>query len=294
MPAKIFLPLLVILMLILILTSPQILRLWVPEPVTDTITPTQTTNRPTQTPLPTNTPDPFAFVPTVTPFGQGKVDLDQPLLSRPRSVEQVEVMPTVTSTSSPPTAIPTQVFSYTSVVLPDTFSAANRTITETVIVDIPIIPTPMSAPPNRLQIPRLNLDVPVNEVGLVPSATVPGVLEWEVPAYRAAGWLKTSAPLGQPGNTVLDGHHNVHGEVFRDLWTLETGDKITLQSEAGQPQHYQVTEVLILPERDQPLDVRLQNAQYIQPTPDERLTLVTCWPHNDNSHRTIVIAKPIK
>jgi sortase A len=39
--------------------------------------------------------------------------------------------------------------------------------------------------------------------------------------------------------------------------------------------------------------VRLQNAQWIQPTTDERLTLVTCWPYNDNSHRLIIVARPI-
>jgi sortase A len=56
---------------------------------------------------------------------------------------------------------------------------------------------------------------------------------------------------------------------------------------------YQVAETLILPERDQPLEVRLANAQYIQPTDDERLTLITCWPYEDNSHRAVVIARPI-
>jgi sortase A len=37
---------------------------------------------------------------------------------------------------------------------------------------------------------------------------------------------------------------------------------------------------------------RRGNARYIQPTPDDRLTLVSCWPRNDNTHRIIVIARP--
>jgi sortase A len=37
---------------------------------------------------------------------------------------------------------------------------------------------------------------------------------------------------------------------------------------------------------------RLENARWIGPFPDERLTLVTCWPYTNNTHRVIVIAKP--
>jgi hypothetical protein len=33
------------------------------------------------------------------------------------------------------------------------------------------------------------------------------------PQYLCRGWLKTSAALGQPGNTALTGHHNIGGEV---------------------------------------------------------------------------------
>jgi sortase A len=43
-----------------------------------------------------------------------------------------------------------------------------------------------------------------------------------------------------------------------------------------------------------PLSVRRKNAQWIMPTGDERLTLVTCWPYEwpGNSHRVIVVARP--
>jgi sortase A len=137
----------------------------------------------------------------------------------------------------------------------------------------------------------LGLDAPVEAVGMVSSDAAPGVFEWDVPGYRAAGWLNTSAPLGEPGNTVLDGHHNIQGEVFRDLWTLEAGDEVIL-SAGEQTRRYRVSEVLILPEKGQPIEVRLHNAGYIQPTADERLTLITCWPYNNNTHRTVVIALP--
>ena len=75
------------------------------------------------------------------------------------------------------------------------------------------------------------------------------------------------------------------------MWTLEPGDEITL-SAAGQTHRYRVGEVLILPEHGLPLERRLQNARYLQPTPDERLTLVTCWPYDNNTHRVVVVARP--
>jgi sortase (surface protein transpeptidase) len=53
-----------------------------------------------------------------------------------------------------------------------------------------------------------------------------------------------------------------------------------------------VTEVLILPEAGQPLEVRIENAYYVLPTDDERLTLVTCHPYGSLRNRLIVIAHP--
>ena len=49
-----------------------------------------------------------------------------------------------------------------------------------------------------------------------------------------------------------------------------------------------------LEEAGMPLKVRQKNAQWIMPTGDERLTLVTCWPYEwpGNSHRVIVVARP--
>ena len=42
-----------------------------------------------------------------------------------------------------------------------------------------------------------------------------------------------------------------------------------------------------------PLEVRVKNASYIQPTRDERLTLVTCHPYGSLRNRLIVIARPV-
>ncbi len=147
--------------------------------------------------------------------------------------------------------------------------------------------------PTRIVIPAIELDAPIEPIGLqVETEYGQSVYVWDAPNYFAAGWLNTSAPAGVPGNTVLDGHHNIYGEVFKDLINLQVGDLITLYA-AGKKHPYRVDQKLILAETGQPLKVRLANAQYIAPSIDERLTLVTCWPPNNNSHRLIIVALPV-
>ena len=147
--------------------------------------------------------------------------------------------------------------------------------------------------PTRLVIPAIGLDAPVDPVGWhVETDNGQPANVWDAPDYFAAGWLKTSAPLGMPGNTVLDGHNNIEGEVFRSLANIQIGDTITVYT-TSQGHVYRVSQKLILKEIGQPLEVRLANAQYISPTADERLTLVTCWPPTGNSHRLIIVAQPV-
>jgi LPXTG-site transpeptidase (sortase) family protein len=146
--------------------------------------------------------------------------------------------------------------------------------------------------PQRIVIPSIEVDAPVTDVSLAAIASAGQTYyQWQVPEAYEVGWHNTSAPLGQPGNTVLNGHHNIHGEVFGRLVDLESGAEIIVYDKIG-PHHYTVADVQILPEQDQPLEVRKENASWIQPTDDERITLVTCWPHTDNTHRLIVVAYP--
>ena len=151
---------------------------------------------------------------------------------------------------------------------------------------------PIPARPSRIVIPEIGVDAPIVTVSLQP-AEIDGQTQsvWGVPATYAAGWHDTSAPLGVPGNTVLNGHNTTNGEVFRDLYTLEVGDTVTVYAE-DVPYAYAISDILILPEAGQPLDVRLENARYILPTGDERLTLVTCHPYGSLRNRLIVIARP--
>ncbi|HEY74305.1 MAG TPA: sortase [Thermoflexia bacterium] len=153
-------------------------------------------------------------------------------------------------------------------------------------------PTPTPALPTHILIPAIGVDAPVISVSWQ-AIEVGGQTQaaWDVPDEYAAGWHETSASLGVVGNTVLNGHNTTNGEVFRDLYTLEAGSVITVRS--GDVSYtYAVSETLILPEASQPLEVRLENARYILPTDDERLTLVTCHPYGSLRYRLIVIAYP--
>lgn len=116
--------------------------------------------------------------------------------------------------------------------------------------------------------------------------------DWKVPNEYKVGWLPTSGIPGAGGNIVLGGHHNVYGRVFGRLIELEEGDIISIQ--VGEILYlYQVDQTMLLAERDQPIDVRLSNAQWIKQSVEEKLTLVTCWPDWSNTHRVIIVAFPI-
>lgn len=117
--------------------------------------------------------------------------------------------------------------------------------------------------------------------------------QWSAPNLYAVGWQYDSAGLGAKGNTVLNGHHNVFGKVFENLNLVKVGDRIQIDGVDGSSFFYVVNNVMILPERDVDLDQRLNNAKWILPSADERITLVTCWPYYSNTHRLIVVAIPI-
>jgi len=155
---------------------------------------------------------------------------------------------------------------------------------------VAVIP-PAASPPDKLVIPAIQLDATVVPMGWrVVKSGGKAVSEWVVPD-NAAGWHKNSALPGHGENTVLSGHHNIKGEVFRHLVDVKVGDKIDLY--VGSTLYpYEVAETYILKEKGQPLSVRQKNARFIQPTGDERVTLVSCWPYTNNTHRVIVVAKP--
>lgn len=148
--------------------------------------------------------------------------------------------------------------------------------------------------PDRIEIPSIELDAPIVAVNYN-QVTYRGqeYRQFEAPQSPAAGWHSDSSTLGRLGNSVINGHHNAYGEVFKHLVDLEEGQMIFLYS-GDQRYAYRIDLKMILPERYQPLETRLDNAQWILPSQDERITLVTCWPYETNSHRLIIVARPVR
>jgi sortase A len=196
----------------------------------------------------------------------------------------LEQQPEASPTVEPPTPVPT-------LIAPD----PNQNPEPTPTPLPPPEPPPVAAGdaiPTRLVISSVGIDSNVIPVGW-------SVVEkdgrqysiWQV-ADNAVGWHKTTAKIGQPGNTVMAGHHNVKGEVFRDLVNVEVGDEVVIYT-GGTPHKYHVELKTIVKEKGEPVEVRQKNAQWISGTNDERLTFITCWPYTNNTHRVIVVAKPL-
>ncbi|MFO7670243.1 MAG: sortase [Bacteroidales bacterium] len=154
-------------------------------------------------------------------------------------------------------------------------------------VEEPNIPTRIVIPSIKLVAPVISADFHNQQIGDDYFG------QWEAPDRFAAGWHPDSALLGAEGNTVINGHHNVHGKVFENLLNVNVGDKVYVY--AGENIFpFIVNNTMILPELFVDVETRLQNARWLTQSDDERLTIVTCWPASSNTHRLIVVAEPLR
>jgi sortase A len=105
----------------------------------------------------------------------------------------------------------------------------------------------------RVVIPRINLDAIVVE-GVSRHALAKG-----------PGHMTETATPGEAGNAVITGHRDT---FFRHIYELEKGDDILIRRH-GQVFRFQVTaKKIVMP----------QDVYVLRPTPDARLTLITCYP----------------
>ncbi len=108
-----------------------------------------------------------------------------------------------------------------------------------------------------------------------------GSLRYEiVPAYGVTRFAD-SAPLGQPGLSLMSGHDDIYGSIFRYLGRMHTGDAVVV-TQGAHTYRYVVRSVSVVT----PDDVRLLNATYTRPT----LALISCTPYWVDTHRVVVIA----
>ncbi len=141
-------------------------------------------------------------------------------------------------------------------------------------------PLPDFGHPVRIVIPSIDVNAPVEEVGIKDGV-------YEVPWWDV-GWHRDSASLGRPGNTIFDGHLTTidAGKVFSRLHELRPGDVIYLFSPG-----YRTAWVVASSER-----VPNTENGFVAPSEDVRVTLYTCegtfdWKTRTYSHYRVVVAR---
>lgn len=242
--------------------------------------PLEITPTPTLTPTTTVT----ATVPPATPT---------PTTPPPTTTRPVTPTTTVTPTAPPtptppaPTAVPTTGADLS--VIPKTEDTGKVSIIGADGNQLRL-PNTYAVGPERLEIPALHLDTAVAEKGWQAVKQKDGtqISVWD-DVRNAAGWHKDSALPGSVGNVVLSGHNNIYGSVFRDLYLLKGGETVYVWKDRVR-YAYIVDKVKVAPEKYATTKQRANNAAYLAQTDDQRLTLITCWPPNGNTHRVFVTA----
>lgn len=218
------------------------------------------------------------------------------------AVETATPVPATATAAPTLTRIPTNPPAATATTEPTATPQPTATTRPTATSSPTSAPQPTEAPqiaaaavlaaPDRIVAPAIGLDVKVVTMGWheVTDSNGSKHTEWDVASY-AAGWHKNSAKPGQVGNTVIAGHNNIEGEVFRNLEKFEIGDDVTLYA-GGRAYIYTVVDKFVVPEKGVPYEERVKNAKWIGAFLDERVTMVSCWPPTNNTHRMFVVAKP--
>lgn len=142
--------------------------------------------------------------------------------------------------------------------------------------EAPVTPTPASVllPPERLIIPRINVNWPVTLADID-----------HLPKFQGIGWMFGTAFPGAPGNMVLTGHAGGPYATFDRLHEVQRGDEILVQTMSALHRYrvqtiYETTpdDVLVMAPSDQTI-----------------ATLITCsgdWipERQTNERRLIVVA----
>ena len=158
--------------------------------------------------------------------------------------------------------------------------------TATPVASTPINSSPInsSPPPTvgpipdgyRIEVPRLGIDLPITEGDIQRDVVVQ-----QTPENFAFHFPGTAIP-GTIGNSYIYAH--ARRGMFLSLWNARLGDQVTVTTPAGAALKFVVTEVhpRVSPE----------DTSWIQPSPDERLTLQTSTGPNRGDPRFVVIAAP--
>jgi len=131
------------------------------------------------------------------------------------------------------------------------------------------IPTPGPEQAIRIQVPAIAVD----------SKIVQGD-DWES-LKMGVGQHIPSANPGEKGNVVLSAHDDIYGEIFRNLDRLKPGDQVIVFTNQRS-----YTYVVM----SNPLVVEPSQVEFLSPTTDPIVTLISCYPYLVDNKRIIVRA----
>lgn len=146
-----------------------------------------------------------------------------------------------------------------------------------IIIDMPESepqkePVPIGTELGILTFERLNMKLPVVE----------GVSEELIKS--AVGHVPETAAIGDVGNAVILGHRSyTYGLQFNRLGEAELGDMILYTSADGESCLFEVFEIIEIEPDDQ--------IAFIQPKDESIITLYTCTPIYEATHRLLVRAE---
>ena len=155
----------------------------------------------------------------------------------------------------------------------------------------PELPEPRPAPsvagaPQRIVVPALGVDVPVDPIRTVDDVLVPPT------DPRRIGWWADGARPGANSGTALVTGHTVHtgGGALDDLEDLESGDEVSVRTDRGLVR-YAVESVETIPADE----VARRRVELFDQEGPGRLVIVTCedWDGTRYLSSVVVTAEPL-
>jgi LPXTG-site transpeptidase (sortase) family protein len=136
-------------------------------------------------------------------------------------------------------------------------------------------------PDAHISVPHLGIwSAPVWTRGYVDDGY--GGITYDVVPYYGVTRFAYSVPFGVPGTTMVYGHNDVYGSIFRYLALVRPGDVVQVSTA-----HHRFTYVVRSVSTVSPTDVGMLTVPRARPT----LALISCTPYWVDSQRVVVIAQ---
>lgn len=138
--------------------------------------------------------------------------------------------------------------------------------------------------PAGLSIPAIDLQTNLLGVGLDKNGLI-----YAPP--RDGGHFMASARPNENENIVIVGHSG-SGLVFENIFDVQEGTEIILTTIDGLSHTYRVASLLVLPVKDATPEELEANIAYVMPSGQEVLTIISCYPRDEYTHRLVIQAYP--